>query len=1007
VREVESENQLTTDYVLSVAAGTPQAASEGQKGNGEEGVEEVEDLVEAASEEEEVQGEGALGHEPSALPGTVFSEMTNLKARLAHALEELREQRDQTESHVAQEVAKFKEEYEKDGALKLQSRMKEKDKEFEARLAGVKIEQQQLVEQFQAIAADSHAKQQFYEEQTAMLRSQIEERDRGPVGGMFIEAARLLQDVKTLSENAENERKTAANTADIESLKEELYFLEQQKDEEINLISEEAEKHRLQIQILRQMALQKLMQGDHFNFQRRCWLRAAWQVWRFLTRFSQQKNRKSHKLANARLLAEQERKEEICDSRPLPRHQSIEIIEVDPKDESKTTEEADAKNSRPRAPSVDCSSITRLSNWLQELIDARDDDKAEGVLQSSKNDLTAWRSALDALLSALENYKNQMEVLTAEVEKIEGEATEQRVEIARLQLRKSKYAHGMASQLDEEIRLRESLSDAFKEKEKRMEQTESDQKQLIDCLKSEIKQLKEALQRKAERNTASDELSKVTKELENQALLRLSESAEWNQQKEVLRSMVSESQGKLAEANKIIESIQGGKKKKIASLFKKKASESDLKIGHFVASPGSKKDEDPSSTEFTQFMEPPMFSESPSPYENFDWKVNTEDPKQLEGSAQLPQSEDENGVQKSPSPDSDNSQNGIEQQSLVRRVVSGAWSLTPFRSRSGTQAAASEEEPGSGVSLKEIPMAEIVQPNDTKGPLFDGIETPVHQPPTPPIKEETLESEPQITPSKWKEFDRQSSRSSITSSVEGGLDRGGWNEVLLDEPAPPIGIDSPVIDNLLENWSDDGEKVDYMKLWLICTMEDRPRPADMPRNVQLLSISPAVKDGFLMLVYPLLKTKRNVVALTRQRTPKIWDLRLKVLKDVESSLQDQNQPNSFSSSLPTDLIDEGTTNNNNNMATDLQDLNNKEEQRVASLSNKGAKFIDDNAEVKGNRIEMPSLDSRAKDKEQGEIETQSHLNLEGSESTGKMSKKASNVRAGLLEKKLASLRGEI
>ncbi|CAM9892541.1 unnamed protein product [Scytosiphon promiscuus] len=124
-----------------------------------------------------------------------------------------------------------------------------------------------------------------------------------------------------------------------------------------------------------------------------------------------------------------------------------------------------------------------------------------------------------------------------------------------------------------------------------------------------------------------------------------------------------------------------------------------------------------------------------------------------------------------------------------------------------------------------------------------------------------------------------------------------WVEETVEHPAPDYGVDSPVIRYLLQQWSADPDKLKYLSLWLRCVIERRKVPDAFPSGLQLVGLAPEIKDGFLTLVVPLLRTGgMPVLVHSRQSPPEesptsasggnpgsngsrgegLWDLRVKV-----------------------------------------------------------------------------------------------------------------------------------
>ena len=72
-----------------------------------------------------------------------------------------------------------------------------------------------------------------------------------------------------------------------------------------------------------------------------------------------------------------------------------------------------------------------------------------------------------------------------------------------------------------------------------------------------------------------------------------------------------------------------------------------------------------------------------------------------------------------------------------------------------------------------------------------------------------------------------------------------------DVPMPPYDIKSPVVGHLLTQWSSDENKVLYIISWVECLNVELPE--GFPRGLQLAGCSPEIKEGFLLLLIPIIR----------------------------------------------------------------------------------------------------------------------------------------------------------
>jgi len=120
-----------------------------------------------------------------------------------------------------------------------------------------------------------------------------------------------------------------------------------------------------------------------------------------------------------------------------------------------------------------------------------------------------------------------------------------------------------------------------------------------------------------------------------------------------------------------------------------------------------------------------------------------------------------------------------------------------------------------------------------------------------------------------------------------------WREEADRHPPPPFGLWSPVVQHVLEQWSADAKKLQYVRLWLcVATNADDKHavsPRDFPAGLELAGLQRGVLDGFLTLVVPLIRAARGRDAVqarsrpsakTRQKTDgaeeELFDLQLQV-----------------------------------------------------------------------------------------------------------------------------------
>ncbi|TMW55443.1 hypothetical protein Poli38472_010325 [Pythium oligandrum] len=119
-----------------------------------------------------------------------------------------------------------------------------------------------------------------------------------------------------------------------------------------------------------------------------------------------------------------------------------------------------------------------------------------------------------------------------------------------------------------------------------------------------------------------------------------------------------------------------------------------------------------------------------------------------------------------------------------------------------------------------------------------------------------------------EEFDDTPTSSSSwrTPRSSGGIEFA-WQEDLIRHPTPHFDLDSPEVQYLLQSWTQNIKKLQYIRTWLThVVVETADLPDDFPMGIELPRLLPEIRDGFLTLVVPLLRkqTRREIQVHTRQ-----------------------------------------------------------------------------------------------------------------------------------------------
>lgn len=97
------------------------------------------------------------------------------------------------------------------------------------------------------------------------------------------------------------------------------------------------------------------------------------------------------------------------------------------------------------------------------------------------------------------------------------------------------------------------------------------------------------------------------------------------------------------------------------------------------------------------------------------------------------------------------------------------------------------------------------------------------------------------------------------------------------QPLPFGGLHSPVIERLLNEWTDDHNKIMYLTSWVDGLSKLQVLPAAFPRGLQIVEVNTMVRDGFLMLLLPLMRhmSLHKLILFTRTSAirPSLSDVR--------------------------------------------------------------------------------------------------------------------------------------
>jgi len=821
VKEVESESKLPEGSL-----NRPQPChvyAEPEEARGEDEIEEILDRGLSGCEQTRPKAINtyrfdAISERPEECTADAsmpqLSGTSSLEARLAQALTELQSQKDKSEARLAKELSKLNLKLEKKYAKRLAAIVREKEECYAASLALVREEQAKLVEQFHEISTESHKKQQLFEEQSAALRLEMEQGEKKPISGMFFEAARLLADAKKLSEEQISRDQDNSNE-ECERLKDELYELEQQKDTEIENLCKDLQETQDTLLNLRCTVLSKLSVFDTKQ-------RKAWKNWKYLAQ--------SATIMNSNTT-------QLCSSL-----QSSNGFQDTPTLNNAVESESELKLDSPidMLSTPQLSFTINLSFWVEETIKASIVQLPESTSKFTEAEVTDWFVTIRKMVYDMEDlkkrFKEELDAQLAFREKESLEWTSQKEVLQKM----------LAESQDNLMKANEKISQ-------------------LGGTEASLQHSGTEMKTKVGGQTGDFSAGTATFSAQNlkgflQPFLFTGASPSSNNENTsnepkstVPASRINQSQlSRNAEGDVHIESVNADKTASYIELM-----ENESSIGQTEQRP-----EPPAGRAafpahgLKGFLPPFLFTNASTPSSN-EKTVNADEPTQK--------------AMEVLKPDEKAASTQTPSFSVMKRM-SDVWVQNFLVNRRGS---VNSKEKSAELNAENLSLQEK---KDKAGSVFDGIADEGFGAGDAFSNEHgqfgICPVDLHLNP--VQRMERHNSCSSIASS-SGFSVSCAWTEVQLTEPAPPFGLDCPVIDHLLVNWSPDSAKVDYLKLWLLCTYEDKPRPANMPRNIQLLSLSQAVKDGFIMLIIPILQKTRKINVMVKEQNG-CWDLRIKVAK---------------------------------------------------------------------------------------------------------------------------------
>eukprot|EP01032_Pedospumella_encystans_P016158 gene16158-18445_t len=90
---------------------------------------------------------------------------------------------------------------------------------------------------------------------------------------------------------------------------------------------------------------------------------------------------------------------------------------------------------------------------------------------------------------------------------------------------------------------------------------------------------------------------------------------------------------------------------------------------------------------------------------------------------------------------------------------------------------------------------------------------------------------------------------------EGITEEEEWVEIMEENhPAPDYGLESPVISHLLTTWTADTSKIEFLRSWVRSLYMPSYENLIYPPGLQITNLSNVLKDGFMVLLVPLIRS---------------------------------------------------------------------------------------------------------------------------------------------------------
>lgn len=171
-------------------------------------------------------------------------------------------------------------------------------------------------------------------------------------------------------------------------------------------------------------------------------------------------------------------------------------------------------------------------------------------------------------------------------------------------------------------------------------------------------------------------------------------------------------------------------------------------------------------------------------------------------------------------------------------------------------------------------------------------------------------------------------------------DKELWKEELENQVAPSFGLRSIEIKHLLNTWTEDQKKYNYLIFW--AESLNKYLPDDFPYGLQILNVNNILKSGFIYLLVPIIQknsiykirvyTRSSLSSISNTTEDEMmYDIRFQVFRPNENSQTKYICSNDPEFSLSIAINNEIKTNQNNNQI--LKNIEQAEPSYLSSVSN--------------------------------------------------------------------------